>query len=339
MRLPLIAGAICLLAATQSQALDAVRKTSGPTASGTISKMTATEITVDKNVGGSETISVADVDEVQYDKEPTQLKGARRDIDNGSFDAALAQLDKIDAASLTRGEVQADVQFYKAYCQAKLALAGGGDIRAAGKAMAEFVSKHPNNYHFYPANEAVGDLLVKLGQFDAAKPYYDTLDKSPFPEYKARAGIALGRSLMAQNKFADASKQFDTVLSLGGKAGALPDSQRLAATLGKADCLAHEKKADEGIKMVQEVIAGADPENAAIMAQAYLTLGNCYLNKPDCEKDALLAFLHVDVLYFSQPQAHAEALKRLGTLWNELNKPERAMQAQQTLKERYGLGG
>jgi tetratricopeptide (TPR) repeat protein len=333
-RLVLTATAVLSLVSTPVFALDAVRRQSGPTASGTISKMSATELTIDKNVGGSETIPVSDIVDVQYDKEPTQLKSARRDAENGSYDSALAQLDKIDPASLTRAEIAADVQYYKALCRAKLALAGAGDMNAAGKAMAEFVTKNPNSFRWLPANELVGDLLVRLGKFDAARPYYDALDKSPFPLYKARAGVAIGRSLMAENKYPEAMKQFDTVLSLAGK-GALPDDQRLAATLGKADCLAQDGKADEAVKMVQEVIAGTDAENAPIMAQAYVTLGNCYLKKPNAQKDALIAFLHVDVLYSSQPQAHAEALKKLAILWNELNKPERAAQVTQTLKDRY----
>ena len=34
-------------------------------------------------------------------------------------------------------ELQADLQFYKAYCQARLAIAGRGDIAAAGRLTVE----------------------------------------------------------------------------------------------------------------------------------------------------------------------------------------------------------
>jgi tetratricopeptide (TPR) repeat protein len=184
----------------------------------------------------------------------------------------------------------------------------------------------------------VGDLLVATGKFDAARQFYGQLEKSPFPDYKARAGVALGKSMVAEGKYPEALKQFEAVLALPAGKGSGADAQRLAATLGKAACLAQSGKPDDGIKLVQDVIAGADAEDAPLMAQAYVTLGNCYLKKPDSQKQALLAYLHVDVLYFSQPQAHAEALKHLAILWNELNKPERASQVQQTLKDRYGGG-
>ncbi|HWA97136.1 MAG TPA: hypothetical protein VG713_01525 [Pirellulales bacterium] len=337
LRVALIAGASLLLTVAYAQALDAVRRLSGPTVSGTITKMSATEVTVEKKVGGAENVPVADIDEVSYDNEPTQLKSARRDAENGAYENALAAIEKIDGAAVARAEIQADIQFYKAMCQAKLALAGG-DIAAAGKSMVDFVTKHPSNYHWLEANELVGDLLVASGKFDAARQYYGQLEKSPFPDYKAKAGVALGRSLMVENKFPEALKQFEAVLALPPGKGAAAEAQRLAATLGKAACLAQSGKPDEGIKLVDEVIAGADAENASIMAQAYVTLGNCYLKKPEAKKQALLAFLHVDVLYPSQAQAHAEALKQLAILWNEMNKPERANEVMQTLKDRYAGG-
>ena len=71
-----------------------------------------------------------------------------------------------------------------------------------------------------------------------------------------------------------------------------------------------------------------------MQAQAYNTLGTA-LRKAGKPQDALLAFLHVDVLYFASAEDHAEALANLAQLWNEVQKPERAAQALQTLKTRY----
>ena len=52
-------------------------------------------------------------------------------------------------------------------------------------------------------------------------------------------------------------------------------------------------------------------------------------------KEALMAFLHVDVLYYSDADAHAEALANLAELWNTLQQTERAVRARRTLDERY----
>ena len=48
-----------------------------------------------------------------------------------------------------------------------------------------------------------------------------------------------------------------------------------------------------------------------------------------------MAFLHVDVLYYSDADAHAEALANLAELWNTLQQTERAVRARRTLDEQY----
>ena len=70
-------------------------------------------------------------------------------------------------------------------------------------------------------------------------------------------------------------------------------------------------------------------------AKAYNALGTVQ-NQAGNTKDALLAFLHVDVLYSNYPRMHAESLYHLTSLWDKLNEGERSMQCRQMLKSRYG---
>ena len=71
-----------------------------------------------------------------------------------------------------------------------------------------------------------------------------------------------------------------------------------------------------------------------LFARAYNALGRCYMkqNKP---KDAVLALLHTDVLFYADADAHAEALYYLSKLWSDINKSDRAVAARSTLRERY----
>ena len=86
--------------------------------------------------------------------------------------------------------------------------------------------------------------------------------------------------------------------------------------------------------MINDVIARADPEASLLHGMAYNALGRCH-QKAGNTKDALLAFLHVDVLYSGYADAHAEALHAMIPLWEAIGQNARAQQARNTLAERY----
>jgi tetratricopeptide (TPR) repeat protein len=313
---------------------DTIRLRPSGTAKGTISLMTPTEVSLDMAAGQKKQIAVNDIDSITYEGESPELKLARSEISNANYEGALKSIDKIDPAKVTRPEIKQDIQFYRALCHARLALAGSGDVPKAGSEMRAFVKENPTNYHILLATETLGDLFAAIGRPELALEQYATIERAPWPEYKMRGGVAKGRVLIAQKKFPEALTAFDNVLKLAGDdKGAA--SLRLAAQLGKANCLAATGESAAAIEQVQTVIDNAEPEDTDLNARAYLTLGNCYRQKEGGTKDALLAYLHVDLLYPGNREAHAEALSNLARLWNELGKPERALQATQLLKDRY----
>ena len=70
------------------------------------------------------------------------------------------------------------------------------------------------------------------------------------------------------------------------------------------------------------------------MSRTYNALGNAYLQLGDLN-EAKFAFLHTDQLYSSVPDAHAEALANLADIWEQLHRPERAVEARKTLEKLY----
>jgi tetratricopeptide (TPR) repeat protein len=306
------------------------------TIKGEIKSMSRNEVTLEKVGGGEVTFKVPEIELIRYAGEPIQFNAIRNQINNGGFQNALNAMDKLKEGDIDRAEAKQEMQYLRALCHARLALGGGFDVLTAGKEMRAFVKDNPDNYHVLPAHEILGDLLVAAQKYKDATEFYKALADSPFDEYKMRSGVATGRALLAEKKFAEAQQAFDVALELSAKAtGPMAEAQQQAAMLGKAACLAETGNPDEGIKLVEGAIAKLPPEEADLHARAYVTLGNCYRKKPDNAKPALLAFLHVDVLYFSNPQAHAEALWNLAKLWNDIGKAERAVQATQLLKDRY----
>ena len=82
---------------------------------------------------------------------------------------------------------------------AKLALNGEGEIAVAGRQMIGFTKKHPTSYHYFEACETVGDLLVAARSYGPATEYYNRLrTEAPWPDYRLRASVAIGRALASR---------------------------------------------------------------------------------------------------------------------------------------------
>lgn len=331
--------ALGLGVAADASAIDAIRKLGNARVSGTIKGVSATEVNIDVQ-GTIQRVPVNEIESIQFEGEPSEMNLVRSAMKSGGDQSALTQLAKINAATLTRKEVKQDYEFYAALSQARLALRGAGKIDAAGTAIYNFVTNNKDSYHYFQAVETMGDLLVALNKVDDALKYYAELEASPFDDLKMRAGVARGKALMAQSKFPEAQAAYEAVLQIPfnpmTQKGTMAESQRFAAVLGRTQCQASNKQYDEAIKELEgNVIANLNPEESELQAQAYVTLGNCYNAKPDGKKAALLAFLHVDVLYATVPAAHAEALWNLSNLWIDLGKNERGQECVNRLNRLY----
>jgi tetratricopeptide (TPR) repeat protein len=172
-----------------------------------------------------------------------------------------------------------------------------------------------------------------MGNYAPAQKKYEILAQSPFPSYRMRSGVLVGQTLLAQKKYPEALQQFQQVLAMKDET---PEGKQqiLAAQLGMGVASAATGKVDEGIQRIEAVIRDADPENARLLAQAYNALGASY-REAGRTKDALYAYLHVDLLYGRIAEAHAEALWHLAPLWEAVGQDGEARKARQTLEEKY----
>jgi len=195
------------------------------------------------------------------------------------------------------------------------------------------VKSAPESYHFYDAAEMLGDLAMTSGKWADAAKYYGPISAAPWADYQMRANNAIGRALSGEKQFDQALTKFEAVLA-SEDSSAEATRQKQMATVGKAVCLAETSKADAGVTLVQDLINKNDPQDTVLFARAYNALGKCYL-KQNKVKEAVLAFLHTDVLFYSDADAHAEALYHLSKLWTDVNKSDRAVAARSTLRERY----
>ena len=162
---------------------------------GKITQVTRHELVILRNGNREQSVPIVQVRSVAYSKEPVQLDRARTFVSQQQYADAAEILETLDAAKIERVEVRQDVEFYRALCEARIALRGRGSVTDAGSAMFKFTSAHKQSYHYLAACEVLGELLVRSGKYAQAMKYFQTLAEAPWPQTKIRAAILMSRCL------------------------------------------------------------------------------------------------------------------------------------------------
>ena len=310
---------------------DEVQQTNDRTLRGTITEITPDEVKITNSAGAEQVVAAEDVKRIILDSEPAELKSARNNALNTQYNRVLSELDKMGDPPNDKF-ILGEVAFYRALAAGKLALSGeAGTLSDAGTIANKFVNSPTgqNSYHFYEGVELLGDLLMAVGKPDVAEKNFAKMLASQSKTVLLSGHTKVAESQLAQGKFDEALSSFDQAIAVDSTS---PDAPRLKlfAGIGRANCLAELKRADEGIAFLQDLIKNQDSSQNELFARAYNALGNCYL-KSGKDKEAVHAYLFTDVLFFQNAYDHGEALYNLSLLWEKLNKTERARDARNTL--------
>lgn len=299
---------------------------------GTITSVSKTEVTI-KTASGEKTVPANQIARLNLANEPSELRQARQALIGGQYEQAIENLQRgelpDDAADLIRQEWK----YCLASAKAQLALRGGANAKESLALMLDYLKTEKDTYRFYPAVELLGQLAEVTGANEEAVKYYQQLRKAPWPEYAVRPSILIGRALRSQGKYQEALAQYDEALKATASDPATLRQQTLAR-IGKAASAAELGQAAESIQTLEDIIAKNDPNDQELFAEAYLALGTAY-RQSQKPLDAILAYLHIDLLFYSQQDAHAQALYHLTNLWPQLQQPDRAVEARKLLNTRY----
>jgi tetratricopeptide (TPR) repeat protein len=296
----------------------------------------------------TDTIPANVIDSVSYDPQPPEMNLLASAVRSGNLKNAVEQLKKLTGPDVTIDNpgVKEELAFYKMYVDAKVAMESGQlvDMKKAKDGLQAYLRTNLG-WHYYEAVELLGTLCLAIADVEVEKAKsawfrlaidesYTRLAQAPWDETKIQAVISRAKAQYLNKEVDAALKSFDDALKLtAGKDDPKIASLALAAKVGKAEVTGDKNPAD-GIKLVQEIIAKADVEDSRVQAMSALAIARCYEKAGDT-KEALLNNLKVDVLYFSQPNLHAEALYNLSRLWPKVNQPQRGKDAENTLRTRY----
>lgn len=327
--------AVTAVTAGPLMAVDIVtRRSDNVSLRGEITKADTSNVTLKRTNGQEEVISVSDLKSVQFEGEPSSLGPARTTERSGAFDTSLERLKEAKLEySGARKEIKTEIDFLVARVQGKQALTDPTKIDAAKETLQAFRTANKSNFRYLEATLLQAALHSAKKESSEGKVLLKEVQASPVKGYQLQAGVDLGRLLLASGDAAGALTAFDDVVgkSQGDKsaAGALYDGM-----LGRALCLKQQNQIDEALKVLEEVISQAAPSETRTLAEAWVRKGDCF-RQQNQTKAALMAYLHVDVLYPGEPVQHAEALLRLSRLWGPSGHEDRAVDASTRLTEQY----
>jgi len=320
-----------VLSVTKLEAADTIYQyNSSSPLLGDVTGYTKTEVTLKR---GSKSVQIPanEIQRVRWDGEPPQLNIARNQEANGNYAAALAEYKKSEASA--SANLKKDLQFMTARATAQSAKSNAANLDNAIKLLNDFVKSNGDHYQYYPAMKLLGEAYLVKKDYPAANTAFGAVERSPWKDYQMDAKNLKARVLLAQGNTKGALAAFTAVMKMDAKSEPEQASKR-AAQLGSALCLEKEGKQKEAISILNEIIKTTSSQQSPLLAEAYLRMGDCYreLGEP---KEALIAYLHIDVLFPTEPAVHAEALYHLSTLWGKVQKPERGVEARTILQQQY----
>ena len=309
------------------------------TLSGKIKGITKTEILFVEE-GKERSIPANIIVWTQIDREPINLTTARTLMQSAQYAEAIAKI-----GELTPGEQKnlapfalQDSEYITAVSTAMLALArqNSQEYANAGKMLTAFLKKNPESYHVAEVTWLIGNLLVAMKKPGNARTFFDRLAQMPWPDVRLKAMIASGDLSLEEGNLEESQKNYNAVLSFSAEDSSLIQEQKFNAKIGLARINIRQKKYDEAVKSLREIIATQTLSSPELLARLYNTLGQALADQGDV-KAAILAYLHTDLLYSNARVEHVTALRQLYRLWKRDSHEDRAAEVLRVLQDEYKI--
>ncbi len=273
-------------------------------------------------------IPTNEVASIVYDGHPASLDQAQAKEAANALAEAAELYKKAAAEASAKPFVAQDALFGQARALTELALTDASKAAEAIATLDAFARAHKTGRHVGPALEALAKLQIARENFTGLESTLASL--SQLPKGDDRAAILRIKVLTRKGQLDQAVAELDKVIASAPEGS----TKRRDAQLSKAENLVAQKKFPEAEATARAVIKGATAEDAATQAAAHNALGDC-LRAAGRTKEALLAYLHTDLLFSREKDEHAKALAQIAQIWRELNRADRADEVLERLKQEY----
>lgn len=294
---------------------------------GRITAVTANGVTIN----GAE-VPAALVQKVTYGKEPLEVGRARDQMESGQFGDAIEELKKIKTN--VDANVKQEIDFIRAYSTAQISLRGGGVTpKNAAGAVKSFIDSNSNSFHLVPAKDQFARLAFAAGLPEVAEAEFKKLQATSWLEYKLKGYFHAGQMQIQLGKLEAAEASFGAIAGVESNDN-MSQTYKLLAACELAKISGLRGNTESAQKQIEEIIKKENSDNKKLFAHLYNALGAVH-EKAGQLKQAARAYLHTELLFASETEAHAEAVYRLALIWPKLEDTDRANRARNMLKERY----
>jgi tetratricopeptide (TPR) repeat protein len=323
-----------IVMARPAYAIDIITRRSDKAAQGDITEIGRESVKVKSGIGTIIDVPANDIVSIRWGAEPPSMNLARSAEEGGNLPRALEQLAESQSNAGTSTAVKAEIQFLTARVSARIALEqDSSKLDDAASKLDAFVKAQSDSFRFFEAVQLLGSVQLAKEDFSGADQSFTRLAQAPWSDYKMAAQNAKAKLALQQGDLPGALSAYEQVLSQNAQSDA-EKSKRNAALIGKATVQLKQNSVDQALQAVTEAIAATDPEDSEVQALAWNLKGEC-LKTQGKTKEAILAFLHVPVLFEKEKVALTEALYNLAVLWPRADQPERGLAARQELEENY----
>jgi tetratricopeptide (TPR) repeat protein len=303
------------------------KQATGGRVRGSIQAETASEVEV-KLGANAVKVPTDQILSVRYDGQPASMALAETNESTGQLEKAAELYKKAATEASAKPLIEQAAKYKQAELTAESALTDPSKAAGAVALLDAFVKAYPSGRSTSAALENLARLQMQKNDYASVEKTIASIEK--LPHGADRAAVLRAKISAKKGDYDKSLEELEKLI----KSSAEGTSRRRDAQLAHAESLAGLKKYADAETEVRGVIKALPPEDVASQSIAYNTLGDC-LRAAGRPKDALLAYLHTDVLYSKDKEQHPRALFQIEQLWRQLKRDDRADEVHAKLKQEY----